>query len=43
MNLSAATEVKRLHPGAILLPIAQMKLMLDNYGREGLLERLLEC
>ena len=43
MNISAAAEVKRLHPGAILLPIAQMKLMLHNFGRKGLLERFLEC
>ena len=43
MNISAADEARRLLPGTHVVPIAEMKRMVSRFGREGLIERILDA
>ena len=42
MNVTVAREVESLSPGAQLLPIIEMKRILARFGKQELIERLLE-
>ena len=42
MNVTVAREVESLSPGAQLLPIIEMRRILARFGKQELIERLLE-